>query len=268
MKTKLKNISILAAFFAAFLFFNNCANITGEGEISEAQTSLSSSIFSNSTNEFIVKVVYEVGATPYTGNIGLTANDTWSVTKTSYEAVFLNHTGRIVTVPNVTSGFTLIPDKAKTTWNATELIALGISVSPAAVVTSNKATVTVIFLNGLFNGNSQTLGVHFSGYGFAFVFKDVVASVGGTAADQRYVEQSTVVHELGHVIGFVNNGVPLTSSYEEQAHLRHSSNANCVMYWTVESSNTILSSLTNTILGARLNLFEAEVLNDGRAFHP
>ena len=242
MKTKLKNISILAAFFAAFLFFNNCANITGEGEISEAQTSLSSSIFSNSTNEFIVKVVYEVGATPYTGNIGLTANDTWSVTKTSY--------------------------KAKTTWNATELIALGISVSPAAVVTSNKATVTVIFLNGLFNGNSQTLGVHFSGYGFAFVFKDVVASVGGTAADQRYVEQSTVVHELGHVIGFVNNGVPLTSSYEDQAHLRHSSNANCVMYWTVESSNTILSSLTNTILGARLNLFEAEVLNDGRAFHP
>ena len=145
---------------------------------------------------------------------------------------------------------------------------MGISVSPTSVVTGNKATVTVIFLNGLYEGNPKILGVHFSGYGFAFVFKDVVASVGGTAADQRYVEQGTVVHELGHVIGFVNNGVPLTTNYEDSAHLRHSANTNCVMYWTVESANTILGFLTNTILANRMNLFETEVLADGRAYHP
>lgn len=264
----LKSISAVVAVAAAVLFFTNCENLNDPDSTPQAQVSISRQIFSDLTTEFIVKVVYEVGATPYTGNIGITANDTWDITKSSFQAVFQNHTGRVITVPSLASGFTQIPDKLKTSWTTSELIALGTSVSPATLVTSNKATVTVIFLNGLFEGNAGTLGVHFSGYGFAFIFKDVIAGVGGTAADQRYVEQATVVHEIGHLIGFVNNGVPLTSSYEDSAHLRHSTNTSCVMYWSVESSTTILSSLTNSILAARLNLFEAEPLNDGRAFHP
>ncbi len=263
-----KGIFAIIAVGTTLLFFNNCENLNDPNSTPQAQVSLSRQIFSDLTTEFIVKVVYEVGATPYTGNIGITANDTWDITKSSFQAVFQNHTGRVITVPSLASGFTQIPDKSKTSWTTSELIALGTSVSPASLVTNNKATVTVIFLNGLFEGNTGTLGVHFSGYGFAFVFKDVVAGVGGTAADQRYVEQATVVHEIGHLIGLVNNGVPLTSSYEDPAHLRHSTNTSCVMYWTVESSTTILSFLTNNILAARLNLFEAEALNDGRAYHP
>ena len=268
MSGYIKRISTVVTVAVAVFFFNNCENLNDPDSTPQVQVSLSRQIFSDLTTEFIVKVVYEAGATPYTGNIGITANDTWDVTKSSFQAVFQNHTARVITVPSITSGFTQIPDKLKTSWTTTELITLGTSVSPASLVTNNKATVTVIFLNGLFEGNTGTLGVHFSGYGFAFVFKDVVAGVGGTAADQRYVEQATVVHEIGHLIGLVNNGVPLTSNYEDPAHLRHSTNTSCVMYWAVESSTTILTSLTNSILAARLNLFEAEVLNDGRAYHP
>lgn len=266
MKSSFKYIFFIAIASAA-LIFNSCQN-TGAGPIAQAQSSLAREIFQDSTNEFIVKVVYEVGATPYTGSIGLTANDTWDITESSYQAAFQNHTGRVVTVPKTVGAFTQIADQGKSNWSALELIDLGASVSPASVVTSNKATVTVIFVNGLYEGNSGILGVHFSGYGFAFIFKDVVTSVGGTPIDQRYVEQSTTVHEVGHVIGLVNNGVPLTSSYEDPSHLRHSSNSNCVMYWTVESSSAILGFLTNNILANRLNLFEAEVLGDARAYHP
>lgn len=263
-----KSIFSFATLGVALLIFNNCENRNDPNSVPAAQASLARMIFSDLNNEFIVKVVYEVGATPYTGIIGLSSNDTWDITKTSYQAVFQNHAGRVVTVPNLVGSFTQIPDQSKTTWTTSELLTLGASVSPADVVTNNKATVTVVFLNGLFEGNSGILGVHFSGRGFAFVFKDVVASVGGTAADQRYVEQGTVVHEIGHVVGFVNNGVPLTSAYEDPAHLRHSSNTNCVMHWTVESATSILSFLTNNILANRLNLFENEVLSDGRAYHP
>ncbi len=266
----MKNIFKYAALIAvasAALIFNSCQN-TGTGPVPQAQSSQAREIFQDSTNEFIVKVVYEAGATPYTGSIGLTANDTWDITQASYLAAFQNHTGRVVTIPKTVGAFTQIPDQAKANWSATELIDLGTSVSPPAVVANNKATVTVIFLNGLYDGNSGILGVHFSGYGFAFVFKDVVSSVGGTPIDQRYVEQTTTVHELAHAIGLVNNGVPLTSAYEDQTHPRHSANSNCVMYWSVESSSAILSFLTNNILTNRLNLFEAEVLNDARSYHP
>lgn len=267
MKSTFKYAFVIIIAFAV-LIFNSCQNTNNDGSNAQAQNNLARQIFLDSNNEFIVKVVYEVGATPYTGNIGLTANDTWDITQSSYQAIFQNHAGRVITVPKTVGAFTQISDQGKTTWTALELITLGGSVSPATVVASNKATVTVIFVNGLYQGNSGILGVHFSGYGFAFIFKDVVTSVGGTAIDQRYVEQGTTVHELGHVIGLVNNGVPLASSYEDQTHPRHSSNSNCVMYWTVESSSAILGFLTNNILANRLNLFEAEVLNDARAYHP
>lgn len=264
----MKDLKILlpVIFFGfAFLVFNNC-QIKNDGPVS--QNIIAGQIFSDSVSEFIVKVVYENGAEPYTGTIGLSGNDTWDITKTSYTALFQNHPGRVITVPNSLAGFTLVADQGKTSWTAIELINLGSSVSPISTVTSNKATVTIIFVNGTYQGNSGVLGVHFSGYNFAFVFKDVVTSVGGTGADQRYVEQATVVHELGHLIGLVNNGVPLTTNYEDTAHPRHSGNSNCVMYWSVEASTSILGFLTNTILTNRLNLFEAEVLNDGRAYHP
>ncbi len=250
------------------LLFYSCQNTTDNGPNTEAQNSLVRQIFLDSNNEFIVKVVYEVGATPYAGTIGITANDTWDITQSSYQAIFQNHVGRVITVPKTVGAFTQITDQGKATWTASELIALGMSVSPGQVVTNNKVTVAIIFVNGLYEGNSGILGVHFSGQGFAFVFKDVVTSAGGTAIDQRYVEQATAVHELGHVIGLVNNGVPLTTSYEDPSHPRHSSNSNCVMYWSVESSSAILGFLTNNILANRLNLFEAEVLNDARAYHP
>lgn len=265
MKSTFINNFILVT--AAILFFDSCQNATNNDSNTQAQNNLARQIFLDSNNEFIVKVVYEIGATPYTGTIGLTTNETWDITQSSYQAIFQNHVGRVITVPKTVGAFTQISDQGKTTWTASELIALGASVSPDTVVTNNKATVTVVFVNGLFEGNSGILGVHFSGYSFAFVFKDVVTSVGGTPIDQRYVEQGTIVHELGHVIGFVNNGVPLTSNYHDQAHPKHSLNSNCVMYWTVESSSTILGFLTNTILANRLNLFEAEVLNDAGACH-
>lgn len=232
-----------------------------------AQNTISQQIFSNSVTEFIVRVVYETGATPYTGLLGLT-NDTWDITKASYKALFQNHTGRIITIPSTLPGFNSIANQGKTSWTSAELISLGQAQSPPAVVTAGKATVTVIFLNGLYENNSAILGIQFSGYPFAFVFKDVVTSVGGSANEQRYVEQATVVHELGHSVGLVNNGIPLTSNYEDASHPKHSSNSKCVMYWSVESSTSILTLLTGSILGSRLNLFEAETLADGRAYHP
>ena len=247
------------------LFLSDC-QVSYSNTQTVAQNTMAQQIFSDSINEFIVKVVYEAGAAPYTGPLGL-SNDTWDVTKSSYQAIFSNHPARTVSVPATLGAFTAIADQAQSSWTTDQLISLGKTLAPA-VVTTNKATVTLIFLNGLYQGNSGVLGIHFSGYPFAFVFKDVVTSVGGTPIDQRYVEQATAVHELGHVVGLVNNGIPLSSNYEDTVHPRHSQNTNCVMYWTVESSTSILAFLTNNILANRLNLFEAEPLADGRGYHP
>ena len=222
-------------------------------------------IFSDSMTQFKVSVFYEAGADPYTGILTLT-NTTWDVTRVSYEQLFSTHTGRTVSVPTTLGAMTAIVDQNKTSWTGIELLDLAKQIAPS-LNTGTTINMTVIFLNGLYNGSASTLGVQFTGYPYAFVFKDVVTGVGGGATAQRYIEQATVVHEIGHAVGLVNNGLPMVTSHEDSAHKHHSTNTNCVMYWAVTSTTDILTLVGNYVTGNTLNLFGSESLQDGRAYH-
>lgn len=39
-------------------------------------------------------------------------------------------------------------------------------------------------------------------------------------------------HEMGHVLGLVDNGAPLESDHEDEEHARHCKDEDCVMYWS------------------------------------
>lgn len=233
----------------------------------ETQKTITNKIFSDTVTNFKVNVIFETGATPYTGNLDLALNNTWDITRDSYLALFQSHPARSLTIPTTTNQMVQIADQAKTMWQTSELINLG-NTQSAALLIGTQINITVIFLNGTYQGNTSILGVHFTGFPFVFVFKDVVTSTGGTSTDQRYVEQATVVHEIGHAVGIVNNGLPMAASHEDGAHAKHALNNRCVMYWAVESASTILSGLSGFITGQQLNLFAAESLADGRAYHP
>jgi hypothetical protein len=51
------------------------------------------------------------------------------------------------------------------------------------------------------------------------------------------VEQSVLVHEMGHDLGLVNLGCPLTSNHLDTQHGPHCINDICVMFWATESGN-------------------------------
>lgn len=258
-KTSLRPfISILIMFFTF-----SCTQVINDPAGTQAVNS--QIIFSDSVTQFKVSVFYEAGADPYTGILTLT-NTTWDVTRVSYEQLFSTHTGRTVSVPTTLGAMTAIADQNKTTWTGIELLDLAKQIAPS-LSTGTTVNMTVIFLNGLYNGSNSTLGVQFTGYPYAFVFKDVVTGVGGGATAQRYIEQATVVHEIGHAVGLVNNGVPMVVGHEDSAHKHHSTNTNCVMYWAVTSTTDILTFVGNYVTGNALNLFGSESLQDGRAYH-
>ncbi len=76
------------------------------------------------------------------------------------------------------------------------------------------------------------------------MFKDVIASTNSLTNPNtsRYVEQSTIVHEVAHAIGLVNNGISLTSAHQDSPHGAHCTNDRCVMYYTNEARRTRPSS--------------------------
>lgn len=244
--------------------YSGCSSSNVDAD--DVQFDIVAAIFSNTVTEFKIHVFYETGAAPYTGNIGATSNQVWDVTKESFEALFQGHPSRTVTVPTVIGQMTSMPDQARATWNATQLLALTESF-PVTFRSGAQINIPVYFVQGTYNGDSNILGVHFTGYPYAFIFKDIVAGTGGPVV-QRYAEQATVIHELGHVVGLVGNGLPMAANHQDSAHSHHTTNANCVMYWQVESKNAIATVLAAIIAGNQLNLFGSEALADAAAYHP
>ncbi len=59
------------------------------------------------------------------------------------------------------------------------------------------------------------------------------------------IEEAVLVHEAGHNLGLVDNGIPMQTPHKDAQHGNHDSNQNCVMYWAVESS--LISQLLGTV---------------------
>ena len=253
-------------FLVTAVCFNNCVGTSDlAAEINQRKFSLS--IFSYSVTDFQVHAYYEPGAEPYVGSLGLLGGDIWDITEQSYIALFQNHPGRTVTVPRTLGDMTALSAQNTSNWSPKALVQLGTSIA-APWIQGNQIHLSVIFLNGYYQGNPNVLGVQISGNPFAFVFKDAIQGVGGTSTDQHYAEQAVTVHELGHVVGLVNLGVPLARPHQDSGHPGHSNNSACVMYWSVESAQNILASVAHFIGTGRKDLFGPEALQDGRSFHP
>lgn len=104
------------------------------------------------------------------------------------------------------------------------------------------AALHVLFLDGRYHRDG-VLGVTFSARdgsssGPVAVFSQAIRDgcgplcLSGTTPAFRAV----FIHELGHALGLVNNGIPMAEPHEDPDHPGHSSNPNSVMYYAAETS--------------------------------
>jgi predicted Zn-dependent protease len=73
------------------------------------------------------------------------------------------------------------------------------------------------------------------------------------------LETTTILHELGHLLGLVDFGSPMQTPHEDLAHERHCNNSNCLMYWATESSSNMMS------MGNQIPQLDANCLADIQA---
>lgn len=106
----------------------------------------------------------------------------------------------------------------------------------------------VMYVDGSYE-NENTLGVAW-GNRHLTMFADVVDD----SCDRplvrdrlcRFAESSVLLHEVGHVIGLVDNGIPMVEDHEDSEHDAHDESDECVMYWAYEGTQII------DVLAARL----------------
>jgi predicted Zn-dependent protease len=224
--------------------------------------SLKGTVFDPAITNVTVEIDYEAGHEPFTGNI-VGFGDTFDITTTNIGRLFAGK--KMVAIPRTTAGMQSIGAVADEQLTVSDLLALATTHRMGKDSASEK-TYYVLFVSGYFtdaNGpNNAVLGVSIGNTGVIAMFKDVVRSSSGISNIQRYVEQSTLVHELGHAIGLVNNGVALASPHHDADHGAHCTNESCVMYWQNEGASAMAAWATQFVLTSNTILFKPECLGD------
>lgn len=231
--------------------------------------------FFKSVSQLTIQVAYEPGAEPYTDNVPLLGGlSLWWILEENLNALYLGRSNApIINVPKTLPEFTEIPTQNKSSWTLNEIMNLAQTYRTGVSSTSH-SYFWVVFLNGHFNNGDSlqtgTIGLSIQGTTVLAIFKDVVK---GTASGQagvvpKYVEQSTLVHEVGHALGLVNKGLPMVLPHEDTNHPGHCDDPDCVMFWLNEGTSDVIEFVRKMIAAASPSpvMFGPKCLKDSREY--
>jgi hypothetical protein len=80
--------------------------------------------------------------------------------------------------------------------------------------------------------NAVILGIAHRG-GSVVLFVENADAHGGALYGDEDLEGHGLVHEAGHLLGLVNSGVPMVQDHEDQFHPFHTTDVDCVMFWSI-----------------------------------
>lgn len=190
-----------------------------------------------------IDIAYEPGAEPYV-NTGFGSNANFDFTVNNIIDLLDGRSKAVnVICDRQLSEMTMIPDQQKTSYTTPDIRKIA-EAYQTLESSENQGVVFVIYLDGYFNIGGQdqqnVLGVSIGAFTVA-LFKPVISAIPGggvLGGSPKYqVEQATVVHEVGHALGLVDNGVALHTDHLDEANGKHCDNQNCVMYWANEGAS-------------------------------
>lgn len=231
-----------------------------EGSIDVEET------FSSPTVDTIAfEVDYMNGQEPEVG-LALDGNPVWNFFENNVSALF-NATKTIET-PKTLSQMEEIPAQNQN-YSSSDILAIS-DQHRGTNLTSNKLGIYIVYVDGYFliNGeeNRNVLGVSIGNTGVVAIFKPVIdANTFGTSNTKAFTEQTVLIHEAGHALGLVNNGLPLQSDHHDQEHGAHCTNKDCVMYWANEGLSDLIEFTLSKGTSTQSIVFESECLFDAHA---
>jgi hypothetical protein len=100
------------------------------------------------------------------------------------------------------------------------------------------AVLYVLYLDGNASrdgDNTTTLGYAYHGSSVVLFDESIDTVRGALPLLSGNPERTVLRHELGHILGLVNNGVRMTEDHQDRPYGNHDINDECLMYWAVET---------------------------------
>lgn len=215
----------------------------------------------------VLEVDYATGAEPYTGSI-VAMGDTWDLSEKNIARLF-EGANKTIQVPHKLDEMEELTDVSGQEFTRDDVLAIA-DKHRNEPNTADKASIYVVWLPGYYKNKDgvqeQTLGVSFGTTGVIGMFKPVIESTGGAGTVvTRFVEQTTLVHELGHAAGLVNNGVPMAADHQDKPNGAHCVNSDCVMYYIHGGTADMVTFVQGVIAKGDTDLFGQECLDDAQA---
>ncbi|MGQ0507744.1 MAG: hypothetical protein ACT4TC_20775, partial [Myxococcaceae bacterium] len=180
-------------------------------------------LFSAEITQVVLEVDYAEGAEPYTGpNSIFGGGDTWQLFRANAAKLFEGQNKTLI-IPSQLSEMEALGNISGSDFTADRILTLA-GTHRGTFNTSNAASFYFLWLDGYFRDDTgpreNVLGVSLGNTGVVAMFKPVIRSTQSVFAPntERSVEQSTLVHEFGHAVGLVNNGIALASMHQDSAH--------------------------------------------------
>ncbi|EQC47730.1 putative lipoprotein [Bacteriovorax sp. Seq25_V] len=256
----------------SFLFFSSCADDNSALEyhvlINKTQSSSNLNLLLKRATKLTVEVIYEAGAQPYTENQMNRNQPLWNLLENNIKAIYEARGMTVdLVIPKLAKDMKMVDTQDKDSWTADEISSF-IAANRVHSPSETEGVIYVLFVNGHFNNgesiNRNVIGVNVTGTTDIAIFKDVVKNMGpvqdGMVA--KFSEQSTLVHEFGHAMGLVNNGVNQVSEHHDSEHGAHCSNPSCVMYWMNEGTSKMVDYVNEYIKTGDEVMFKASCLED------
>ena len=233
------------------------------GSCSDSDESVNLDPLASTTAGIFVQIAYMPGAEPYTGG-SEQLDDYWSIARSNLEALFVD---KAVRVPSTLADMSVLDAPGQESFTAQEIFDIARALPDERQ--DGEARFIAIWLDGFFEEEDGTvrrdvLGVALGGTEIVAMFKPVImtSEIGRLPLVAAFVEQSTFVHELGHAVGLVNNGIPLTSDHHDEENGAHCTNRDCVMYYLNEGLADLRAFVQQYLDTSQTVLFGPECLDD------
>ena len=222
-------------------------------------------IYARATTKLTIEIDYQPGAEPYTGS--LLGMDTWNLFTTNVNRLFQG-AGKTLTVPTTLPQMEKLATVTGTEWNVQAILEVAAQ-HRAGQNTTDTASFYFVYFDGYFKDDTgvrkDVLGVSLGNTGILAMFKPVIEASTSNSRFRMFVEQSTLIHEFGHAIGLVDNGVTMVKTHKDTPHGAHCTSDKCVMYWANEGAASALQFVQQYLTTGNEILYDTDCLNDVQA---
>jgi hypothetical protein len=238
------------------------AQVTDRGAITRTPMQ---AFWSPAVRRVVFEVHYAADAVPYVNTVPGVGSP-WSILRSNAERL-LRGSNKSVVVPT-TLGQMYRENFSGNSFTNESLASLTRRWREAPVV-GDTVTFHILVLAGQFTDpsgrvRSDLLGGHIDDSSVIVLFKPVIASTatGAEAWVPSVVEQATVVHEMGHAVGMVDNGVVPVRPHADERFVHHCTNTRCVMNAYNEGATAARNFVARFATTNDLILFDSDCLLD------